>query len=140
MNKSDRIPLKSGGELVVYESGFRIEYFFAGPDGRYGGVHVNIPGSRVGEYLAAWQENFERLESLRNESRGINRKTVKAEVGVCGMMIRTGIGTGVYLQGNHMRITTREQLAQVIEDYEYALRRGSQSLPDKAPETNRQCQ
>lgn len=128
MNKTlCREPLASGGELAIYESGCRIEYFFAGPDGRYGGVHINIPGSRVEEYMEAWIANYERYESLGG---GCGKEPVKAETGKCGMLIRTGFGQGVYLQGNHMRISTRKQLEQVVEDYKYVMQKGI--------ETNRQ--
>lgn len=38
MGRTCREELASGGTLIISENDFRIEYFFPGPDGRYGGV------------------------------------------------------------------------------------------------------
>ncbi len=115
--KCGRTPLKSGGELVVGSSGRHIEYFFPGPDKRYGGVHITIPGAQITDYISAWKENFARYSELKAEN---NRKNV-VETGRLRMVIRTGYMEGVYLRGNHMRVTTEEQLEQIVKDYESAL-------------------
>ena len=58
MGRTCREELASGGTLIISENDFRIEYFFPGPDGRYGGVRVNIPGRKVETYMRAWQKNY----------------------------------------------------------------------------------
>lgn len=120
-DKISRVKLESGGELVVYDSGCRIEYFFGGPDERYGGLRVTIQGRQIPGYIKAWQSNFARLEKLRRLG---DRKPV-TEKGECGMLIRSGFMDGVYLRGNHMRISSAQALEAVIRDYEYALSKGS---------------
>ena len=65
MGRTCREELASGGTLIISENDFRIEYFFPGPDGRYGGVRVNIPGRKVETYMRAWQKNYERYEELQ---------------------------------------------------------------------------
>ena len=115
--KCGRTPLKSGGELVVGNSGRHIEYFFPGPDKRYGGVHITIPGAQIADYISAWKENFARYSELKAEN---DRKNV-VETGRLRMVIRTGYMEGVYLRGNHMRVTREEQLEQIVKDYESAL-------------------
>ena len=115
--KCGRIQLKSGGELVVGSSGRHIEYFFPGPDKRYGGVHITIPGAQITDYISAWKENFARYNELKVEN---NRKNV-VETGRLRMVIRTGYMEGVYLRGNHMRVTREKQLEQIVKDYESAL-------------------
>lgn len=115
--KCGRTPLKSGGELVVGSSGRHIEYFFPGPDKRYGGVHITIPGEQITDYISAWKENFARYSELKAEN---DRKNV-VETGRLRMVIRTGYMEGVYLRGNHMRVTREEQLEQIVKDYESAL-------------------
>lgn len=111
-----RKPLKSGGELAIYESGCKIEYFFGGPDERYGGVHLAVQESLIPAYIRAWQNNFERLEELRRR----RDKRPVTETGECRMLIRAGFMEGVYIRGSHMRISTRSELEQVVADYEYA--------------------
>ena len=122
MGRTSREELASGGTLIISENDFRIEYFFPGPDGRYGGVRVNIPGRKVETYMRAWQKNYERYEELQ--------KAAGASVvmrGECGMTIRTGFMDGVYLKGSHMRVTERVQLDMIIRDYGYALDRWKKS-------------
>lgn len=117
MDKMHREKLDSGGELVYGNGQMRIEYFFQGPDERYGGVRIRIPGDEIAEYMRAWEENFDRYEQLKSE------KTVKmiAEKGLKGMLIRVGMMGGVYLTGNHMRISRRSDLECIKHDYNHAL-------------------
>ncbi len=115
--KMYREQLISGGVLVVNEHNVRIEYFFEGPDRRYGGVRVNIPGSRIEEYITAWTDNFERYRALKDS--GVRRNSV--ETGAKGMVIRNGAMGGVYLKGMHMRIVNQAQLDQIISDYRHAV-------------------
>lgn len=124
MNNVFREPLESGGELVVYESGCRIEYYFEGPDERYGGLHVTIHADEIDSYIMAWKRNFHRLEELKAQK----DKRPLAESGECGMLIRAGLMEGVYLRRNHMRIATRQALERVVRDYEYAASKGKKLI------------
>lgn len=105
MGRTCREELASGGTLIISENDFRIEYFFPGPDGRYGGVRVNIPGRKVETYMRAWQKNYERYEELQKAAGESVVKRPAAMRGECGMTIRTGFMDGVYLKGSHMRVT-----------------------------------
>ena len=40
MGRTCREELASGGTLIISENDFRIEYFFPGPDGRYGDYEI----------------------------------------------------------------------------------------------------
>ena len=117
MGRTCREELASGGTLIISENDFRIEYFFPGPDGRYGGVRVNIPG----------RKNYERYEELQKAAGESVVKRPAAMRGECGMTIRTGFMDGVYLKGSHMRVTERVQLDMIIRDYGYALDRWKKS-------------
>ncbi|RGS43642.1 hypothetical protein DWX94_03475 [Coprococcus eutactus] len=46
-----REKLRSGGELVICGGDVRIEYFFPGPDRRYGGSRLMISGRDIPEYI-----------------------------------------------------------------------------------------
>ena len=107
MGRTCREELASGGTLIISENDFRIEYFFPGPDGRYGGVRVNIPGRKVETYMRAWQKNYERYEELQKAAGASVVKRPAAMRGECGMTIRTGFMDGVYLKGSHMRVPLR---------------------------------
>ena len=127
MGRTCREELASGGTLIISENDFRIEYFFPGPDGRYGGVRVNIPGRKVETYMRAWQKNYERYEELQKAAGASVVKRPAAMRGECGMTIPTGFMDGVYLKGSHMRVTERVQLDMIIRDYGYALDRWKKS-------------
>ncbi len=127
MGKTCREELASGGTLIISENDFRIEYFFPGPDGRYGGVRVNIPGRKVETYMKAWKKNYERYEELQKAAGESAGKRPAAIRGECGMTIRTGFMDGVYLKGSHMRVADRTQLDMIIRDYRYALGRWQES-------------
>ena len=117
MGRTCREELASGGTLIISENDFRIEYFFPGPDGRYGGVRVNIPGRKVETYMRAWQKNYERYEELQKAA---GASVVKRPAAMSFM-------DGVYLKGSHMRVTERVQLDMIIRDYGYALDRWKKS-------------
>ncbi len=117
MDKMHREKLDSGGELVYGNRQMRIEYFFQGPDVRYGGVRIRIPGDEIAGYMNAWEENFARYEQLK--SKDAAKMTV--EKGLKGMLIRVGMMGGVYLSGNHMRISRRSELECIKKDYIHAL-------------------
>ena len=114
-DKIVREKLMSGGDLVISGNNCRIEYFFPGPDKRYGGVHLNISGEKVYAYACAWKNNFDRYMELVSAG----DRPLVVERGEMGMVIRCGFMSGVYLSGNHMRIADKEQLRQILEDYEY---------------------
>lgn len=120
MNGQYSEKLKSGGELVVSDSSWHIRYYFSGPDLRYNGTFVTINGDEIDKYIQAWKNNFEKYLLLK--------ETIPAggkfdTAGDMGMSIRIGWAEGVCLRSYHMPIGTREKLAQVISDYQYAKER-----------------
>ena len=127
MGRTCREELASGGTLIISENDFRIEYFFPGPDGRYGGVRVNTTGRNVETYMRDWHQNYERYEELQKAAGESVVKSTDEMRGECGMTIRTGFMDGVYLKGSHMRVTERVQLDMIIRDYGYALDRWKKS-------------
>ena len=127
MGRTCREELASGGTLIISENDFRIEYFFPGPDGRYGGVRVNIPGRKVETYMRAWQKNYERYEELQKAAGASVVKRPAAMRGECGMTLRTGFKDGVNQKGSNKRVTERVQLDMIIRDYGYALDRWKKS-------------
>ena len=67
--------------------------------------------------MNAWEENFARYEQLKS---GETAK-MTVEKGLKGMLIRVGMMGGVYLSGNHMRISRRSELECIKKDYIHAL-------------------
>ena len=113
--------LPCGGKLTVTRGGWSIEYYFPGPDLRYNGDFVSIPGSEVAEYVAAFEENWAEYESLKTmvpvggtfEKNG--RKSMVIRVG--------GYWQGVSIRNYHMATSSRQQLEKVLCGYRYALER-----------------
>ncbi len=114
-----REKLRSGGELVICGGDVRIEYFFPGPDRRYGGSRLMISGRDIPGYIEALQDNWNEYMNIRKNS----GKQLVNTVGSRGMLIRNGVMGGVYLKPGHMRISTEEQLGQVVADYRYCYTR-----------------
>lgn len=119
VEKTCREVLRSGGELVICGSDVRIEYFFPGPDRRYGGSRVVVQGRNIPEYIAAFRENWNAYLDAKKTS---GRQLVNI-MGNKGMLIKNGVMGGVYLKPGQMRIYSEEQLCQIINDYEYCYTR-----------------
>lgn len=47
MNGEYSEKLKSGGDLIVSSKSWYIRYYFPGPDLRYNGTFVNVPGVKL---------------------------------------------------------------------------------------------
>lgn len=97
--------LSSGGELIIAPDSWKIRYYFPGPDMRYNGTLVEIPGSRIDEYIAAWKNNFKKYLQLKQvfDLNGSYETT-----GEAGM--RIGIGDwaeGVCIHKWNMPVTTQ---------------------------------
>ena len=62
-----REKLRSGGELVICGGDVRIEYFFPGPDRRYGGSRLMISGRDIPGYClqAGSESGFETERYVR---------------------------------------------------------------------------
>ena len=114
MNGEYSEKLKSGGELIVSSNGWRIRYYFPGPDLRYNGTFVSINGSEIDEYISAWKENFEKYLQLKKTIPAGGRFETSGEK---GMSIRLGWAEGVCLRSYHMPISTSAKLNEVIKDY-----------------------
>lgn len=129
MNKGGEYqePLKTGGKLIVTSSGWRIEYYFMGPDLRYNGHFVRIESNRVDDYIKAFKANFEKFEEIQNAIPSDGSFEMKGE---CDMIICVrGYKHGVnitYSGNNTFPIKTREKLQEVIDDYEYCILRAEE--------------
>lgn len=115
--------LTSGGELSVTAKGWSIKYYFAGPDRRYNGTFVTIPGNDIDKYIAAWKNNFKKYLELKKAIPAGGKFDTAAEMGMC---IRIGFSEGVCLKSYHMPIRTEEKLNQVVSDYSFAKKRAQQ--------------
>ena len=114
-------PLPCGGDLCVEPARWKIQYYFKGPDLRYSGTFVEIPGDKVEAYiqgyLEAWDE-FIRLKELVPAGGEFEKD------GKLGMSIRIGkYHEGVCINSYHMPIATKDHLDRVIEGYRYAIGR-----------------
>lgn len=122
--------LVSGGSLVVDQQGWCIKYHFYGPDFRYKVEWVTIPSPRVDEYIQAYQHNYEKYEELVQSLPTDGKFETRGE---CGMTIVVGgYRNDIHITYTHYScmgnfpIKTRDQLSQVVADYEYAKRRAEE--------------
>lgn len=120
---SEKLPC--GGTLEVTRTGFRIRYYFPGPDNRSNGTFVNVEGHRLEEYIAAFGNNWNEYQRLKLT---IPKGGEFQHPGEMGMTIRIGkFAEGVCLQSYHMPIYSLDGLNRVIESYEYAAKRAKQA-------------
>ncbi len=113
--------LNSGGTLIATYSDGYIRYYIPGPnrrtepvpDLRYNGSYIYIDKSEIGEYIAAWKTNFQMYEALCGKSG--NRTTI----GEKNMVISSKNGVGLH-HNSPVRIKSRSQLNEVLNDYAYA--------------------
>lgn len=113
--------LPCGGRLKISKTAWEISYYFPGPDMRYKGTFVSVPGTSIEQYIAAFNENFAEYERLKASipKGGEFSKDCKM-----GMSIRIGnFAQGVCLRAYHMPINSVHQLEKVIGGYRYAAER-----------------
>lgn len=112
--------LPCGGKLRISDSEWGIYYYFPGPDRRYKGTHVHIPGNSINQYISAYDENFLEYEQLKQTIPAGGQFSKPAKM---GMSIRIGpLFDGVCLQSYHMPVSTRAQLKKVLDGYRDASR------------------
>lgn len=113
--------LVCGGTLKVTISSWEIRYYFPGPDLRYSGTFMSVPGAQVKQYMAAFTDNW--LEYLQL------KKTIPeggefSKTGKMGMSVRVGGSyCGVCLRSYHMPINSEDHLKKIIDSYLYAEQR-----------------
>jgi hypothetical protein len=118
MNGSYSENLKTGGKLKVNKTNWSIQYYFSGPDLRYNGTFIAIPGIQIDEYINAWSKNFYKYIELKKtipsggtyETNGLMKMTIR--IG--------GAFDGVCLHSYHMPIRTQSDLDEILRDYKYA--------------------
>ena len=115
--------LPCGGKLRVDKNRWEIRYFFPGPDGRYRGAIVTVPGIAIDETIQAFEENFQEFEQLKAV---IPQGSDFAKQGKRGMTIRIGFAQGVCIESHHMPIASVAQQSRLTEGYRYAARRAPQ--------------
>jgi hypothetical protein len=120
---SEKLPC--GGTLEVTKDGFRIRYYFLGPDARHNGTFVDLQGSRLRDYISAYQENWEKLLALKAT---IPAGGEFSQAGTMGMQIRLGkFNAGVCIRAYHMPLNTKTSLERVIASFEYAIKRAEKA-------------
>lgn len=120
---SEKLPC--GGTLEITSDGFRIRYYFPGPDARHNGTFVDLQGSRLGDYISAYRENWEKYQALKAT---IPAGGEFSQAGTMGMQIRLGkFNEGVCIQSYHMPLNTKNALERVIASYEYAIKRAEKA-------------
>jgi hypothetical protein len=116
--------LQCGGKLTVTQGSWSIEYYFPGPDLRYNGEFVRIPGSEVADYVVAFEENWAEYERLKTT---VPVGGTLEKPGRKSMVIRVGgYWPGVSIRNHHMATTSRKQLEKVLGGYRYALKRAQE--------------
>ena len=116
--------LPTGGEIKVTSSNWYISYYFSGPDLRYNGTFVTIPGKEIDDYIRAWRNNFKKYVYLKNTIPAGGEYTTHGDK---NMDIRIGNWNGgVCLRAYHMPVNNEQRLEAVIRDYEYAKKRARQ--------------
>lgn len=116
--------LACGGTLEVTAHGFRIHYYFPGPDLRHNGTFVDVPGEHIQDYIDAFVANWKKYGKLTDS---IPKGGEFQKEGDMGMSIRIGkYYNGVYLKTYHMPIRSVEELREVIATYRYAQKRATQ--------------
>lgn len=117
-------PLPCGGKLKVTKTSWEIFYYFSGPDMRYNGTFVSVPGRSIEQYISAFNENWVEYEQLKM---ALPKGGEFSKLGRMGMTIRIGnFAQGVCIQSYHMPISTVQQLEKVIGSYRYAAQRAPQ--------------
>lgn len=114
-------PLSCGGKLKVTKSSWEISYYFSGPDMRYNGTFVSVPGREINKYIVAFNENWEEYEKLRAT---IPSGGDFSKEGKMNMNIRIGsFAPGVCINSYHMPINSKQQLKKLLDGYQYASKR-----------------
>ena len=113
--------LPCGGTLHIWRTEWEVSYYFPGPDRRYRGTIVTLKGPSLDSYIEAYKENW--LEYVNLKDSISNGGTFLNKTGKMGMLICT---EGVYLRGHHVLVSTPKQLENIINSYQYAIKRATQ--------------
>ena len=115
------LTLPCGGTLRIFKSNWEIRYYFPGPDRRYNGTFVTIPGNMIEQYIAAYEDNWEEYQQLKHTVPAGGEFSKLAKM---GMSIRVGgFYQGVCLKAYHMPIASRGHLDRVLDGYRDAILR-----------------
>lgn len=118
----ERLPC--GGTLKITVSSWEIEYYFSGPDYRYNGTFVRIPGDSIQDYIDAYRENWAEYQRLKATVPGGGDFSQRVSQ---GMTIRIGaFNEGICIQSYHMPIRSLDNLNQLLDGYLYATGRAVQ--------------
>lgn len=115
--------LPSGGTLKISATTWEIEYYFPGPDLRYNGVLLRIPGGRVESFIAALQQNWDEYQSLTTT---IPKGGSFVKPGRENMVIYVGGPfDGVCLISCEGQMNSYSAIAKTVESYRYAIDRAT---------------
>jgi hypothetical protein len=116
--------LVCGGRLTVSAATWEIKYFFPGPDRRYNGTFVTVPGVMIDQYIEAWLDNwaeYQRVVASLPKVSGFS-KTCKL-----GMVIHIGnFVSGLCICLHHMPVCTQVHIDEIVASYSYAKKRALQ--------------
>lgn len=115
--------LALGGKLNVTKSSWHIEYYFPGPDLRYNGEFIRIPGASVDSYISAFEAAWAEYKQLKTTlpAGGQFSKT-----GRNGVYIRVGgYSPGVSLHSYRAMVSSDSDLSILVKTYEGARQRAA---------------
>lgn len=116
---SEQLPL--GAKLIVRPTGWHISYYFSGPDMRYSGTSIEIPGKDVGAHIDAFAANWNEYLRLKGQIPPGGSFSIE---GACHMTINVGgYWDGVCIRAHHGAMNTLERIELAIASYQYAQKR-----------------
>ena len=118
--------LSCDGTLAVTTKGFRIRYYFPGPEARSRGTFVDVDGARIEEYIQAYEANWNTYRQLKAS---IPSGGEFQQEGQLGMQIRIGrFNEGVCIQAYHMPLKTEDEVQANIASSRYAMERAAKAI------------
>lgn len=119
-------PLKSGGVLWISSKTWGIRYYLTNKTKRkgYKGKFFVVSGKLIDNYIRAWKSYYDGYLGLLRDF----PNDAVITIGDLGLSYGTGTMGGVFIENPkdlscYMRVTSREELNQLISDYEYAKRK-----------------
>jgi hypothetical protein len=119
--------LPCSGRRQSDREAWTIEYYFPGPDRRYNGTFVTVPGWEIDEYIDALLSNWAEYQRLKTT---IPKGGAFSREGKLEMTIRVGgFAEGVCLRAYHMPMNSLDRVEHVIGSWRYATHRVKELRP-----------
>lgn len=108
---------------MVRPAEWHIDYYFSGPDMRYSGTSIEIPGKDVSEHIDAFAANWTEYLRLKDQIPPGGEFSIE---GACHMTIDVGgYWDGVCIRAHHGAMNTQEMNDLAIASYQYAQTRSA---------------